>query len=62
MGTFTSVAGSEGKALKWLPLNGSADLPNFVETLQLTKAALPGTIRMEMPVLYFIPLAQPRFP
>jgi hypothetical protein len=52
-GTFTSVAGSDGKALKWLPLNGSADLPNFVETFQKTKAALFGTIRMETPVLYF---------
>jgi hypothetical protein len=52
-GTFTSVAGSDGKALKWLPVDGSSDLPNFVETLQTTKAALPGTIRMETPVLYF---------
>jgi hypothetical protein len=52
-GTFTSVAGSDGKALKWLPLNGSSDLPDFVETFQTTKAALPGTIRMETPVLYF---------
>jgi hypothetical protein len=52
-GTFTSVAGSDGKAVKWLPVDGSSDLPNFVETFQTTKAALPGTIRMETPVLYF---------
>jgi hypothetical protein len=52
-GTFTSVAGSDGKVVEWLPLSGSTSLPNFVETFQATKAQLRGTVRMETPVLYF---------
>src|SRR5215813_10468006 len=54
-GTFTSVAGPDGKAVMWWPLDGSADLPNFVEHLESaqTKAGLQGTVRMETPVLYF---------
>ena len=30
-GTFTSVAGPDGKPLPWLPLGGPSDLPCFVE-------------------------------
>ena len=30
-GTFTSVAGADGKVAMWLPLSGPADLPCFVE-------------------------------
>jgi len=30
-GTFTSVAGADGRAADWLPLGGPADLPCFVE-------------------------------
>ena len=54
-GTFTSVAGSNGMAAEWSPLNGSADLPSFVEHLNRAqfKAGLRGTVRMETPVLYF---------
>jgi hypothetical protein len=54
-GTFTSIASPDGRAMEWLPLNGSTDLPNFVEHLASTdfKGGLRGTIRMETPVLYF---------
>ncbi|MGA2095899.1 MAG: hypothetical protein ABSH39_06340 [Candidatus Acidiferrum sp.] len=54
-GTFTSIAGKEGKAVQWLPLTGSADLPSFVEHFAGVnlKAGLLGTVRMETPVLYF---------
>jgi hypothetical protein len=54
-GTFTSIAGRDGQAMKWSTLNGSADLPAFVEHINGAqfKAGLQGTIRMETPVLYF---------
>jgi len=54
-GTFTSVAGINGKAVKWSTLNGSAELPRFVEHIGGVnfKAGLRGTVRMETPVLYF---------
>jgi len=54
-GTFTSIAGSDGRAMKWSTLNRSADLPSFVEYFNGAqfKAGLQGTIRMETPVLYF---------
>src|SRR6266849_8003851 len=61
-GTFTSIAGKDGVALEWRPLNGSSDLPKFVHTSQeeglglrhvQSKAELSGLIRMETPVLYF---------
>ena len=54
-GTFTSIAGRNGLPMKWSPLNGSADLPSFVEHLNGAqfKAGLRGTVRMETPVLYF---------
>src|SRR6266542_4669932 len=32
-GTFTSIAGKDGIALEWRPLNGPTDLPKFVHTL-----------------------------
>ena len=54
-GTFTSIAGPDGQAVQWLPLNGSTDLPGFVEQFQKGgyKRGLRGTVRMETPVLYF---------
>jgi hypothetical protein len=54
-GTFTSIAGRNGQAVEWSALNGSADLPSFVEYFNGAqfKAGLQGTIRMETPVLYF---------
>ncbi|HLW52436.1 MAG TPA: hypothetical protein VKW06_06305 [Candidatus Angelobacter sp.] len=56
-GTFTSIAGNSGRAVEWLPLNSPGvvnELPNFVERQWTSlKAALPATIRMETPVLYF---------
>jgi hypothetical protein len=60
-GTFTSIAGKDGVALEWRPLNGSSDLPKFVHTMQIggdglrhgPKADLTAAVRMETPVLYF---------
>ena len=54
-GTFTSIAGRDGLAMKWSTLRGSADLPSFVEHLNGAqfKAGLRGRVRMETPVLYF---------
>jgi hypothetical protein len=54
-GTFTSVAGEQGEATPWLPLEGQSDLPCFVERFKhyRPKAAVRGTLRMETPVLYF---------
>jgi hypothetical protein len=54
-GTFTSIAGENGQAVEWLPLNGPSDLPCFVAHLDLNnfKGGLAGTVRMETPVLYF---------
>lgn len=54
-GTFTSIAGTDGQAVEWLPLTGSTDLPGFVEHFRNTgfKQGLWGTVRMETPVLYF---------
>jgi len=54
-GTFTSIAGKDGRAVQWLPLTGSTDLPSFVEHFSgvAFKGGLLGTVRMETPVLYF---------
>jgi hypothetical protein len=53
-GTFTSVAGEDGRAVDWLPLNGPPDLPRFVDRADFNiKGSLPGKVRMETPVLYF---------
>lgn len=60
-GTFTSIAGKDGVALEWRPLNGSTDLPKFVHTNQNGGEGLrhgwtkldEATVRMETPVLYF---------
>jgi hypothetical protein len=45
-GTFTSVAGLDGKPMPWLPLGGPNDLPCFVEYYQnlLFKVAGPGAL------------------
>jgi hypothetical protein len=62
-GTFTSVAGRDGVALDWRPLNGPSDLPKFVHTIQEGtdglrhpapgKESITARVRMETPVLYF---------
>ena len=60
-GTFTSIAGKDGVALEWRPLNGASDLPKFIHTIQNQdeglrhgpKANLTAVVRMETPVLYF---------
>jgi len=63
-GTFTSIAGRDGVALEWRPLNGPSDLPKFVHTIQegndglrhrtvQGKENMTARVRMETPVLYF---------
>lgn len=55
-GTFTSVAGIDGRPVEWrswAPVVPD-DLPSFVEHLHWGfKEGLQGTVRMETPVLYF---------
>src|SRR5207253_7715348 len=53
-GTFTSIAGADGRTVEWLPQAGPTDLPCFVERNPFNiKGSLSGTVRMETPVLYF---------
>ena len=53
-GTFTSIAGEDGRAVQWLPQAGPTDLPCFVERVRGGfKGLLAGTVRMETPVIYF---------
>jgi hypothetical protein len=53
-GTFTSVANADGTAAAWQTLSNGSDLPCFVERIKLgIKGEVPGTVRMETPVLYF---------
>jgi hypothetical protein len=53
-GTFTSVAGPDGRAVEWMPQAGVSDLPCFVVRDRLKiKGSLRGTVRMETPVIYF---------
>jgi hypothetical protein len=54
-GTFTAIAGGDGRAVEWTPFIDSSELPGFVEHLSTAnlKPGLRGTIRMETPVLYF---------
>src|SRR3989442_1734276 len=65
-GTFTSIAGKDGTAVDWRPLNGSSDLPDFVyDTSGLAagtglrhekrciKCDMEALVRMETPVIYF---------
>lgn len=53
-GTFTSIAGEDGRAVQWLPQAGPPDLPCFVERVDTRlKWGLSGTVRMETPVIYF---------
>jgi hypothetical protein len=50
-GTFTTVAGADGKAIDWLPLGAPSDLPCFVERYNrsafvkvMPNAAVAGTV------------------
>jgi hypothetical protein len=53
-GTFTSVAGQDGRPVQWLPLAGPSDLPEFIGRIGCNvKASMSGTVRMETPVIYF---------
>jgi hypothetical protein len=53
-GTFTSIAGEDGRAVDWLPLRGGDDLPCFVKHLGVDfKGTIAAKVRMETPVLYF---------
>ena len=53
-GTFTSVAGVDGRAEPWLPLGGPNDLPCFVEHYQnvLYKAFGPIVANRQVPLDY----------
>jgi hypothetical protein len=54
-GTFTSIAGDDGRPVRWAPLSGPGDLPCFVSYLGAPglKQRAFGFVRMETPVLYF---------
>src|SRR6185436_2896968 len=61
-GTFTSIAGKDGVALEWRPLNGPSDLPKFIHSTANLKTGLRhinstleliAAVRMETPVIYF---------
>lgn len=53
-GTFTSIAGENGRAVPWRPLSGPPELPSFVIGSRVQrKSDLTATVRMETPVLYF---------
>jgi hypothetical protein len=53
-GTFTTVAGEDGRAVAWRPIAGPVDLPCFVERAELSpKTSFMTTVRMETPVIYF---------
>jgi hypothetical protein len=53
-GTFTSMAGEDGTAVEWAPQGGPQDLPCFVRQWRFSlKGLIPGTVRMETPVVYF---------
>ena len=41
-GTFTSVAGQDGRAVDWLPLSGPPDLPCFVDRFRLQHQGQPA--------------------
>ena len=58
-GTFTSIAGSDGRPIEWLPLGGHDELPCFVERDRIAfKIGMRGKVRMETPVLYFYSLRE----
>ena len=53
-GTFTTIAGDDGRPVEWSAWAGPQDLPCFVEKLKWCAKCTPGaTVRMETPVLYF---------
>jgi hypothetical protein len=52
-GTFTSIAGADGSATPWRTYGGTEDLPCFVNKFGGFKFQVPGTVRMETPVVYF---------
>jgi hypothetical protein len=53
-GTFTSVAGADGRPVSWTTLAGRSDLPCFVHRINAGNSKLaPAEVRMETPVLYF---------
>jgi hypothetical protein len=65
-GTFTSIAGKDGVAVEWRPLDDVSDLPGFVYDWnglgaskglrhpgRCQKCAMEELVRMETPVIYF---------
>src|SRR5437868_3614993 len=52
-GTFTSIAGEDGRAVDWLPLSGPPDLPCFVNQFgNAFKWQISGLVRMETPAVF----------
>lgn len=51
-GTFTTHVEPNGTVKTWNPLFERSDLPGFVRIYQ-PKNGVPGTVRMETPVIYF---------
>ena len=62
-GTFTSVTGADGQALRWRPLTVESDVPSFVHSIDKrsswgglrhqSKSGMAVRVRMETPVIYF---------
>ena len=54
-GTFTSIAGKNGVALEWRPLNGASDLPKFVNSIQSNGSRhIPGKFPSSVPFPPFV--------
>lgn len=52
-GTFTTVAGVDGQAVKWLPLGGPTDLPCFVDVYKnRVYKVLAGSSEAPVPITY----------
>lgn len=64
-GTFTTIAGEDGLAVKWRPIDDTSDLPGFVygndglargtglRHGKHDKASMEALVRMETPIIYF---------
>src|SRR5687768_18150308 len=59
-GTFTTVAGTDGRAMDWLPLSGPTDLPCFVYHYQNNPLVKVGFVVGVAPVVQTPSAAQPQ--
>ena len=51
-GTFTTVAGEDGRAVNWLPLGGPVDLPCFVQCYKNRQIKFLGSAEQDGPIDY----------